>query len=278
MLNAELSHLALSTYNLSFACIRARKEEDSGMSVPITITDDMKQRAQTEFAEMLAELKMSDGKINYSKSFKYKDASAVLLLTPEAYSKTVALVTAFSDEVAWHGIAARSGKAEFIIEDIMVYPQEVTGSTVNTDQDGYTKWLYEFDDDSFNKIRMQGHSHVNMGVSPSGVDSGHREKILNQLDGDMFYIFMVWNKRLETHTLIYDMARNVLYDDDDVDVKIVGDDSMDVFLADAKEKVQKKKAASYKGKGKRKKAEIAETQSSLWEQFYGYRHYDQYDL
>ena len=227
---------------------------------------------------MLEELKMSDGKINYSKSFKYKDASAVLWLTPEAYNKTVALVTAFSDEVAWHGIAARYGKGEFIIEDIMVYPQEVTGSTVNTDQDGYTKWLYEFDDDLFNRIRMQGHSHVNMGVSPSGVDSGHREKILSQLDGDMFYIFMVWNKRLETHTLIYDMARNVLYDDDDVEVKIVGDDSMDVFLADAKEKVQKKKAVAYKGKVKKAKTEIPETQSSLWDQLYGYGYGYPYDI
>ncbi len=40
------------------------------MSKPIRITDEMKQKAQTEFAEMLANMKMSDGKISYSKSFK----------------------------------------------------------------------------------------------------------------------------------------------------------------------------------------------------------------
>ena len=94
---------------------------------------------------------------------------------------------------------------------------------------------------------MQAHSHVNMGVSPSGVDDTHRQKILDQLEPDMFYIFMIWNKSLAVHTLIYDMAHNILYEDADVDVKLLGDDGMDEFLADAKEKVQK--YANKKAKG-----------------------------
>ena len=125
------------------------------MPKPIQITDEMKQKAKDEFAELLADLKMSDGKISYTKKFQYEKVSAVLWLTTLAYRKTLALITAFPDEVAWHGIAARQGHGEFIIEDIFVYPQEVTGSTVVTDQAGYTEWLYDFDDDDFNKIRMQ---------------------------------------------------------------------------------------------------------------------------
>lgn len=246
------------------------------MSTPIRVTDDMKTEAQADFAELLENLKMSDGEIRYSKAFKYKDHAAVLWLTPLAYSKTVALINAFSDEVAWHGMAVRKAVNEFIIEDIFVYPQEVTGATVNTDQARYTEWLYEFDDDSFNKIRMQGHSHVNMGVSPSTVDSGHREKILDQLDDDMFYIFMVWNKSLKTHTLIYDMENNILYDDKDITVKIIGNDSLDGFLADAEKKVQKKKTAAYRVKSHKGKEKIQEPQRPLWDRPYGYG-YDMYD-
>ena len=208
------------------------------MPKPIKITDDMKQKAQDEFALMLNELKMTDGKINYSKSFKYENAAAVLWLAPVAYSKTVILVAESPDEVAWHGLAKRNGKSDFIIEDIVVYPQEVTGSTVSTDQERYTEWLYSFDDETFNSIRMQGHSHVNMGVSPSGVDARHRERILEQLCYDMFYIFMVWNKSLRTHVMIFDMENNVLYEDDDITVRILGDDYLNDFLADAAEKVQ----------------------------------------
>ena len=249
------------------------------MSTPIRISDDMKTEAQAEFTALLEELKMSDGEIRYSKAFKYKDAAAILWLTPVAYSKTVTLINTFSDEVAWHGMAVKKAENEFIIEDICVYPQEVTGATVNTDQERYTKWLYEFDDEAFNKIRMQGHSHVNMGVSPSGVDSGHREKILDQLDDDMFYIFMVWNKSLKTHTLIYDMENNILYDDKDVTVKIIGDDSLDEFLVDAEKKVQKKKAVACRVKAHKEKKEVPEPQRPLWDRPHGYGGlYDYYDL
>ncbi|MCL2637904.1 MAG: hypothetical protein FWD48_05975 [Oscillospiraceae bacterium] len=185
-------------------------------------------------------VKMSDGKLSYSKTFNYSNASATVWLTPEAYKKTLALVTSFSDEVAWHGTVVRDGDSDFIIEDIFVYPQEVTGSTVNTDQEAYTEWLYAFDNETFDKIKMQGHSHVNMSVNPSGVDEGHRAQILEQLEPDMFYIFMVWNKSLSVHTLIYDMQRNILYEDKDVEVRIMGEEGMDIFLADAKEKVQKR--------------------------------------
>jgi len=154
----------------------------------------------------------------------------------------VKLVTSFADEVAWHGLAVRRGENEFVIEDILVYPQEVTGSTVQTDQTLYTNWLYGFDDETFDKIRMQGHSHVNMGVSPSDVDKSHRAKILAQLDKGMFYIFMIWNQLLQIHTIIYDMKNSFLYENSDITVKIIGDDSLESFLADAKEKVQLKKS------------------------------------
>jgi len=209
------------------------------MPRPIVLTAEIKQKSKDDFAAMLDSVKMSDGKFNYSKSFEYQDCNAVVWLTPEAYKKIAALVTSFSDEVGWHGTVSRSGDNEFTIEDVFVYPQEVTSSTVITDQFAYTEWLYELEDDTFNKIRMQGHSHVNMGVSPSGVDDKHRQKILEQLEPDMFYIFMIWNKSLTVHTLIYDMERNVLYEDKDVEVMLIGGDGMEEFLADTKEKVQK---------------------------------------
>jgi len=214
------------------------------MPRPIIFTETMKKQARKDFNEMLNGMKMSGGELNYRKIYEYKDSEAVVWLTPEAYKKILALVTAFSDEVAWHGTVTREGDNEFIIDDIYVYPQEVTGSTVNTDQFEYTDWLYSLDDETFNKVRMQGHSHVNMGVSPSGTDEKHRQQILEQLDPNMFYIFMIWNKSLSVHTLIYDMARNILYENKDVAVQLLGGDSMDEFLTDAREKVRKK---SYEG-------------------------------
>ena len=225
------------------------------MPRPIILTEEMKQKAKTDFAAMLDSIKMTDGKLHYNRNFEYENSDVTVYIMPEAYKKILALVTEFSDEVGWHGTVSRSADDEFIIENIFVYPQEVTGSTVNTDQTEYTQWLYELDDETFNKIRMQGHSHVNMGVSPSGVDDKHRQQILDQLEKNMFYIFMIWNKSLTVHTLVYDMARNVLYEDEDVDVQLLGDEDMDEFLADAKEKVQKSGHVKNKQKEKVKNGE-----------------------
>jgi len=248
------------------------------MAKAIRITEDIRKNAQDEFTKLLDGLKMSDGKISYSKTLKYKEATAVLRLSQLAYRKTVALVTNFSDEVAWHGLAVRKAKNEFVIEDILVYPQETTNVTVNTDSESYTKWLYGLDDEAFNNIRMQSHSHVNMGVNPSGVDDSHREKILDQLDEDMFYIFMVWNKSLDTHTLIYDMENNVLYENDDITVEIIGDASFKDFLTDANEKVQKKKTTVYKVKPSKDEDKKTE-QGSFWERIYRCDDmYDPYEL
>ena len=51
---------------------------------------------------------------------------------------------------------------------------------------------------------------------------------------------MIWNKSLSVHTLVYDMQRNILYEDDDVEVKLICSEDIDEFLSDAREKVQKK--------------------------------------
>lgn len=207
--------------------------------MPITLTKAMKKKALAEFTEMLKDAEVLDGCIEYSKSFEYDDSSVTIWYTQEAYRKIVALITEFDSEVGWHGTVSRINDDEFLIEDIFVYPQSVTGCTVNTDQMEYTNWLHGLDDDTFNKTRMHGHSHCNMGVSPSGVDDKHRQQLVDQLNGDMFYIFTIWNKSLNTHTLLYDMKRNRLYDNDEIFIKVREDEGMDDFMLDAQTKVRK---------------------------------------
>jgi len=232
----------------------------------------MKEKAREDFNALLNG-KLSDGKLTYNKSFKYEGGGVKVWLTPEAYKKIVALVTEFSDEIGWHGTVRRDN-TEFIIENILVYPQEVTGSTVNTDQKLYTDWLYGLDDGTFNKIRMQGHSHCNMSVSPSGVDDRHRQSILEQLEEDMYYIFMVWNKSLSVHTLVYDMAKNILYENDDVEVILLGNCGMGEFLEEAKTKV--KKAGPKRFHVKRKETEQVLVCDGDYENYHQYGMYELY--
>lgn len=194
------------------------------MSKPIKITDEFRAAALREFAEALSRMRMTDGRISYSKPLEDSSRRATVCFTPEAWMKMYMLVMSFDKEVAWHGVATRGEdpeKDEYIISDILVYPQKVTSATVETDQEEYENWLYDLPDEVFNNLRMQGHSHVNMSTSPSGVDTNHQGKIMQQLDDDMFYIFMIWNKSLSKWIKIYDFSKNTMFESADVDVKIL---------------------------------------------------------
>ena len=212
------------------------------MAKLIKLTPEYVMDIKKAFEEVLKNLKVSDGKINFTKTLGTIDRKANVYFTELAWVKMQTLIREFDKEVGWHGIATRGDdptKDEYYITDILVYPQEVTGATVTTDQEEYQMWLMGHDDEVFNNIRMQGHSHVNMGVSPSSVDTSLYERILDQLEDNMFYIFMIWNKKGDKTIKIYDIAKNVLFDTSDCKVEVLDDGTgLERFLKDAKAKVK----------------------------------------
>ena len=206
------------------------------MAKLIKLTDDVIEAVKQEFDAYIKD-KISDGRISFQKTVNTVQRKAIVYFTELAYRKFQALVKEFDKEVAWHGVAYRgkdASKDEYFITDILVYPQEVTGATVTTDQNKYQTWLMNHEDDVFNNIRMQGHSHVNFQTFASGTDLEHQRKIIDQLEDGMFYIFMIWNKRLERNVMIYDYANNVYYENSDVDIP-----GMEFsFLTDARKHVE----------------------------------------
>lgn len=208
------------------------------MSKMITLPQEILNQYTQEFYEILRTGKFSDGKINFTKTLGTVDRKATVLFTEMAWQKMQTLIREFDKEVAWHGVAERcEEKDTYLISDILVYPQEVTGSTVTTDQNEYEMWLMKQEDGVFNNIRMQGHSHVNMSTSPSSVDLNLYDGILSQLDSDMFYIFMIYNKRGEKTVKLYDLRENILFETADVTVAVKEVGDLTGFIEEAKELV-----------------------------------------
>lgn len=221
---------------------RRRKQR---MSRPIKLTDQYLEELRADFEQALKLTKLSDGKLSFTKTFTNGDRKATVFFEPTAWAKMAMLIKEFDKEVAWHGVAKRGEdeeKDEYIIEDIVVYPQEVSGATVEMDTEKYATWLMENDEDErFHNIHMQGHSHVNMPTSPSSVDLNHQEEILNMLGDDDFYIFMIWNKSFISTNKIYDLKKNTLFENSDITVKMVGqNEGLDEFLNSAKSMVKTK--------------------------------------
>ena len=215
------------------------------MSKPICLTEEIINEWVEDFKAKARSLKMTTGSFSYTRGVEYNsDDKVKIIFKPAAYVKMLTLLSEFSDEVAWHGIVDRCGDDQFVISDILVYPQEVSGATVNTDQEEYTKWLVSIPDDVFNRMHMQGHSHVNMACTPSSTDLTHQQAIVDQLHGDHFYIFMIWNKRLEHNIKVYDFRDNALYEDKDCIVS-VEDDGLDLgeFVSGAKKIVKRRSFA-----------------------------------
>lgn len=225
------------------------------MSKIIKLTPECIEECVNEFKKDLISSKWADGKINFSKNLGTVSRKAKIYFTEEAWMKMQALVREFEKEVAWHGVAFRGDdnaaeKDEYIIKDILVYPQKVTGASVEMDTEEYAKWIEDnIDDDRFFDIRMQGHSHVNMGVTPSSVDLAHQEAILDQLSDNMFYIFMIWNKRGDKNIKIYDLKKNILFETADIEIEVMDDGyGVDSFINKAKSQVKDRGYTGYQYK------------------------------
>ena len=100
-----------------------------------------------------------------------------------------------------------------------MFPQIVGPSSVDTDDNKYNEWMMTLPEDQFNRMRFHGHSHVNMGVSPSGTDDKYRKDMCALIED--FYIFGIFNKKGASQIDIYDVVDNIYYEDGDVEVHMV---------------------------------------------------------
>lgn len=210
------------------------------MSRKIKIDEDEIKMLMGNFESLLRTQTFRDGKVDYQFKFKDTDESATLFFTCEAWFKMQSLVKDFNGEVQWSGIVERVDDFTWIITDIMVFPHEVTSTTVTSDQRKYEEWIDALDDNTFNHLRFHGHSHVNMGVFPSGLDLQVRQNVISQItptDNEAYYIFMILNKKDEWSAEIYDIKNNLLFGKADIEVKVLINDNLmlDAFLASAHE-------------------------------------------
>ena len=174
------------------------------------------------------------------------DKRAKLIYSARAYLKMMALVLYNHEEVGWHATVKR-GEAdnEFFVKDVLVFPQIVDPTNVDVDDLEYDKWQWTLSPEQFEAMKFHGHSHVNMGVHPSGKDDAYRSKILEQLPDDSFYIFSIWNKKFDMEVTIYDYANNIVYESEDVDWDIsVEGEMIGKFLDDTKDKIKHRGTAS----------------------------------
>lgn len=163
----------------------------------------------------------------------------LILLTSEAYLKTVDLLNLFDTEVAWHYVVKRNGN-QFRIEDVLVYPQMVTGVTVTTDPVAYGNWKINLTDEQDANLFGQAHSHVNMDVTPSPDDMIQQMDEI-RLKKTGFYLFHIWNKYGKVNQFLYDLDAGVLYESEDLRMSyLFGDELYTAWMDRMAEQVKER--------------------------------------
>lgn len=195
-------------------------------------------------------------------------------ITGDAYVKMRHLVDKTSTEIGWFGTVTKMPNLPetYIIDDILVYPQTVSGATCEQDEDRMFEFEMSLTTDQVNRKRFQGHSHVSMGVTPSGVDENFYKDLLTQVND--YFIILVTNKRNEYHIRFYDKANNLLYTE--VPIHLILDDGTEInsWYEEAEKKLSK---PEYHYPVNSSVAGSVLANSSKYKPAYNRAHYDDYD-
>lgn len=136
----------------------------------------------------------------------------------EALKDMEAVVRCCKYEIGWLGGVRKLNKANhFLIYNIYLFNQGVHEATTEISGEAISEWISKIDvfseegERQIKEIRFWGHSHVNMGVGPSGQD----EKQLKDLgeDGTDYFIRGIANKRGHIKFDIADFHANIMYRD-----------------------------------------------------------------
>lgn len=248
----------------------------------ISIPENIVSTLVEQFKEELKNLKTNQDSISFERKFKdilsiNEDEvnKPIIYFSADAWIKMNTLVQSSNLELAWQATVEKrkfrdkedSEAFFYYIDQVYVYPQEVTATFVATDEVKYSEWSLQLPDETFNKLRFQGHSHVNMGVSPSGTDMNTYQCFLDQLSKDDFYIFMILNKQGQFTILVYDFAQDIIFETKDCKVDVLTrTGGLNKWTEQAHKQIEKKPvpAATYPAVPKR------------WDDFYNDPYYQRY--
>jgi proteasome lid subunit RPN8/RPN11 len=156
--------------------------------------------------------------------------------TRKAMKWITAMVEEHTEEVGWLGIIEETGDYDFTVTEIF-YPKHelATGSTCEIDPNGSMELMNKLmdagRDEDIAKVKLWGHSHHNMGVSPSGQD----EKMALEMahDNGDYLLRIICNKKGDMDVTFYDMSKGLKISDLDYTLD-ESDDEADVLLGSIK--------------------------------------------
>lgn len=214
---------------------------------PLKITQEQHDLMIEKFSKYLKSVSLTTGRISFEDIVAdIKNEQKVrVLFTSKAWLKMRDLVDRYASEVGWYGFIDKVSATEYKVTDICVYPQLVAGATVDQ---GNEQWDADMPIEQIKRRHFHGHSHVNMGVTPSVTDIKDRDDKIAMTRSNSFYFFMIVNKSCAWSAQLFDLAGNAVYNTDDIliDVDLGDGELLSDFIESAKKQITVRTADNYK--------------------------------
>lgn len=133
--------------------------------------------------------------------------------TPEAMQKMQAFTRICDNEIGWLGDVTPLGNMCYLITDVFLAEQTVSGATCNLTDNGL-HLLYEerlMRNEDISNMKMWGHSHASMAAFASGQDDTELKRFTESAEG--FFIRLIMNKKDEFHITFVDTDRQIQWTD-----------------------------------------------------------------
>lgn len=136
-----------------------------------------------------------------------------VLITTLAMQKMFTYTDECPQEIGWLGTAYRDGNV-FTIDDVFLFKQEVSAVTTEITPEGLEEFATELLAEEngmeiWNNMKVWGHSHVNMAISPSSQDDKQMQEF--QGVGHDWFIRLICNKKGELAVDVYDYEAGLVF-------------------------------------------------------------------
>ena len=127
-------------------------------------------------------------------------------ILPEAREKMEMYCELCEKEIGWLGFVEKVAGLNYIITDVVLLKQEVHAATTEIDPNALLDFWSSTPIEQQSKIKIWGHSHVNMAPNPSGQDDDQMDYFK---DGNEWFIRLITNKDGDMNITIYDYVNGI---------------------------------------------------------------------
>jgi len=152
-----------------------------------------------------------------------------IIIDQKAKEWMKAIVDLHETEVGFYALSTMRDDNTFFISDVY-YPKHNIANLghceiADSGQSDFMRLLIsQGREDDVGKIKVWGHSHVDMGISPSKDD--HDQAMESARDNKDYFIRLITNKKHQIGVSFYDYKKNLIYDEVDWEIEVSNAESI----------------------------------------------------